>query len=143
MGVTVSDDDIQRCHRIGDYQEGKMRSAIVKFKCYKKRMDFLTNKKKLKPDVTGLTIKERREKLKSSIFITEDLSPYRGKVFRFICEYNKKHNLFAIVTTHNGMISLKRDVDDEKWINISSSLDFEDLGIPKKDFEEEFSELLV
>ena len=63
-------------------------------------------------------------------------------MFRFIQDYNSKNKLFDIVTTFDGMISLKKKMDDEKWINITSSLDFDDLGIPRDEYEEEFNELL-
>ena len=142
MGVTIVEEDIQRCHRIGKFKGGQMRPVIVKFRWYKKRMDFLTKKKKLKPDTEGLSISERKEKLKKATFITEDLTPYRGKVFRFIRDYNKNNSLFDIVTTHNGMISIKKNLGDKEWINISSSLDFEELGIPKDKYDKEFCELL-
>ena len=104
-------------------------------------MDFLTNKAKLKPDTKDLTIDQRKKLLKNSLFITENLCPYRGKVLRFIRDYNREHKLFEIVTTHNGLISCKKKIDDLEWINISSSLDFHDLGIPREKYENEFREL--
>ena len=76
MGVTIVEEDIQRCHRIGAYVEGRIRPVVVKFRWYKKRMDFLTKKRKLKPDTTGLSIAEKKEKLKKSVFVTEHLTPY-------------------------------------------------------------------
>ena len=142
MGVTIVEEDIQRCHRIGKFKEGQMRPVIVKFRWYKKRMNFLTNKKKLKLDTDGLSISEKKEKIKTAVFVTEDLTPYRGKVFRFIRDYNKEKRLYDIVTTHNGMISIKKNIEDKEWINISSSLDFDDLGIPRDKYEKEFCELL-
>ena len=142
MGVTIVKEDIQRCHRIGNYTEGKVRPVVVKFRWYKKRMDFLTNKKKLKPDTKNLNATERKELMKKSVFITEHLTPYRGKVFRFLRDYNNTKNVFDVVTTFDGMISIKRKLDDEKWVNVTSSLDFHDLGIPREEYEEEFDELL-
>ena len=119
-----------------------MRPVIIKFRWYKKRMDFLTNKKALRPNLDKLSIAEKKEKLKKSRFITEDLSPYRGKVFRFIRDYNRDHRIFDIVSTHNGLISCKKDKDDKEWIYIASSLDFIEHGIPYDDFKDEFGELL-
>ena len=141
LGVTVTKEDIQRCHRVGKYKEGKMRPIVCKFRWYKKRMDFLTKKKKLRPNTSGLNETQRRELMKKTPFIAENLCPYRGKVFKFIRDYNRQNKLFAIVTTHNGMISCKKNVDDDKWINITSALDFEINGIPREEFEEEFDEL--
>ena len=132
LGVTVCNEDIQWCHRMGKFKEGKILPIVCKFRWYKKRMDFLTKKKKLRPDTTGLTIDKRRELLKKSPFIAENLCPYRGKVFKFIRDYNRENKLFAIVTTHNSIISCKRHEDDEKWIHIFSSLDFEEHGIPRE-----------
>ena len=141
IGVDVCEEDIQRCHRVGKYREGKIRPIICKFRWYKKRMDFLTKKAKLKPDTKDLTIDQRKKLLKNSLFITENLCPYRGKVLRFIRDYNREHKLFEIVTTHNGLISCKKKIDDPEWINISSSLDFHDLCIPREKYENEFREL--
>ena len=105
-------------------------------------MDFLKNKSKLRPDVKNKSIEERRAILQKSRFITEDLTPYRGKVFRFVREHNKKHNLFEIVTTYNGIVSCKINKGDKEWINITSSQDFIMNGIPLEDFKDQFDELL-
>lgn len=142
LGIQVADEDIQRCHRIGKFREGKRRPIICKFRWYKKRMEFITKKKGLKPKLEGLTAAQREAVLKNSPFITEDLSPYRGKVFRFIKDYNRDYKLFEIVTTHNGLISCKKKKDDPNWINIASSQDFVERGIPRQAFEDIFDELL-
>ena len=142
IGIELADEDIQRCHRIGKFREGKRRPIIVKFRWYKKRMEFIKNKKKLKPNLDNMSISQRKAVLKNSPFIAEDLSPYRGKVFRFIKDYNRDYNLFEIVTTHNGLISCKKKKDDPNWINISSSQDFIEHGIPRQAFEDKFDELL-
>ena len=142
LGIEIADEDIQRCHRIGKFREGKRRPIIVKFRWFKKRMEFIKNKKKLKPNLENMSMSQRQNVLKNSPFITEDLSPYRGKVFRFIKDYNRDHKLFDIVTTHNGLISCKKKVDDPNWINIASSQDFIEHGIPRQAFEDQFDELL-
>ena len=88
-----------------------------------------------------MTIVERKAAYKTAKFISEDLSPYRGKVFRFVKDYNTKHKLFDIVTTYNGLISCKKHIDDKVWINIASSQDFIENGIPYDEFKDEFDEL--
>lgn len=150
LGVEVSDEDIQRCHRVGTFKSGKNRQIICRFRWYKKRMDYLKNKKKLKPSTDNMSIDERKAAYKAAPFITEDLSPYRGKVFRFVRHYNAKYKHFEIVTTFNGKISCKKTREDEKWINISSAQDFVINGIKyhehkdeyEKEFNEKFDELL-
>ena len=74
LGIDFSKDDVQRCHRVGKKRDTP-RQIIVKMRWFKKRMDFITNKKKLRPDLSDLSINEKKNLLSKSAFITEDLSP--------------------------------------------------------------------
>ena len=103
-------------------------------------MDFIKNKRKLKQNIKTdrMNSQDKRAVFKKTPFITEDLSPYRGKVFRFIRQYNEKYKKFEIVATFNGQISCKERREDERWINISSSQDFEINGINFFEFKDEY-----
>lgn len=138
LGIEVTESDIQRCHRVGTFKKGKKRQIICRFRWFKKRMDYIRSKKKLKPDTTDMTIEQRKAAFKNAPFITEDLSPYRGKVFRFLRAYNQKYKQFEIVTTFNGKISCKKSRDDPEWINITSTQDFEINDIDYDDFIDEY-----
>ena len=146
LGIDVTENDIQRCHRVGKKKtfngNSRIRPIIVKFKSYKKRMEFMDNKKKLFPNVKKLSIEERKKKISKSVFITEDLSPFRAKMFRHIRDFNKNKDKFDVVTTNNGDIVVKTLGSPEKegWRKIHSPEDFLSAGIPM-DFDE-FKEIL-
>ena len=136
----LSEKDIQRCHRVGKKRNGKPRPIIVKMRWYKKRMDFILNKKKLRPDTKNLSISEKKELLAKSPFITEDLTPYRFKIFRYVRSFNYDNNVFDYVTTYNGNILCKKD---DNAYYIASTEDFLKAGIPyDENFKKEFDELL-
>ena len=87
MGITITDDDIQRCHRLGKPKDdGTPRAIICKLKSFplKKMIMKGENKRKLRPNMTGKSVNERKEILKTSVFVAEDLSPFRGKIFRYV-----------------------------------------------------------
>ena len=109
---------------------------------YKKRMDFILNKKKLRPCLDDLSIQQKKDLLKKSPFITEDLTPYRFKVFRYVREFNKNNNIFDYVTTYNGKVLCKAKNDDV-FYHIASTEDFMKAGIPyDESFKKEFNELI-
>ena len=138
LGIEVLDEDIQRCHRVGKFKKGKARQIICRFRWFKKRMDFIRNKKKLKTNTDRMSLQERKAAFKKAPFITEDLSPYRGKVFRFVRSYNEKYKTFEIVTTFNGLISCKKRRDDDNWLNISSSQNIEINSINYDEYKDEY-----
>ena len=92
-------------------------------------MNILLNKKVINAAKTG--------KYKD-VFIVEDLTPFRGHIFKYVRDWNVKNKKFDVVTTDYGQIVVK-DKNDT-WYRISSTDDFHGAGIP---FDtEEFDELL-
>ena len=47
LGIAISKEDIQRCHRVGKPRRSGPRSIIVKLKYWSKRMEFIKSKSKL------------------------------------------------------------------------------------------------
>lgn len=146
MGITITEDDIQRCHRLGKvHTNGTPRAIVCKLKSFplKKAIMKGINKKKLKPNLTGKSIEERKNILKNTIFIAEDLSPFRSKIFRFVRNWNEENRVFDVVSSHYGKIVCKVKGKDE-WKHISSTEDFFDIGIPyDKKFKDEFTEIFI
>ena len=73
MNVNLTDMEIQRAHRLGRKRNGKPRSIIAKFMCYKKRSQFISSKKKLKDSVRF-----------SNVYVAEDLTSLRAKLLRYV-----------------------------------------------------------
>ena len=146
MGITITEDDIQRCHRLGKpHTDGSPRAIVCKLKSFPLKKSIMkgTNKKKLKPNLTGKSIEERRNILKNTIFVAEDLSPFRGKIFRYVRNWNEENRVFDVVSSHYGKIVCKVKGKDE-WKHISSTEDFFHIGIPyDQKFKEEFTEIFI
>ena len=144
MGIAITDDDIQRCHRLGKPKDdGTPRAIICKLKSFplKKMIMKGENKRKLRPNLTGKSVDQRKEILKTSVFVAEDLSPFRGKIFRYVRAWNDANKLFDVVSSHYGKIVCKVKNEDE-WKHISSTEDFFAVGIPYDDvFKKEFTEI--
>ena len=105
-------------------------------------MDFITNRKQLRPDLSDLSINEKEKLLSKSAFITEDLSPQRFKAFCYVTDYNYDKNVFDYVTTFNGKVLCKAKNEDT-YYHIASTEDFHAAGIPYDvNFDREFEELL-
>ena len=142
MKVDISEDDIERCHRLGKPRtNGTSRPIIARFRTYKKKRELVQEKKSLRipaEELEGLTPDEKREKLSTNPFIVEDLTPFRGHIFKYIRDWNFKNKKFDIVTTDYGQIVVK-DKNADTWHRISSTEDFHVADIP---FDaEEFDEL--
>ena len=76
--------------------------------------------------------------MRNNPFIVEDLTPFRGHVFKYVRDWNATHKKFDVVSTDYGQIVVK-ERNNDTWHRISSTEDFQDAGI---DFDaKEFGEL--
>ena len=75
LEIDLEDNEIQRVHRLGQKRRNheNPRPIIARFMSYKKRNEFLTNKRELK------TIEGRQH-----VFVCEDLAPLRYKLLKYI-----------------------------------------------------------
>ena len=124
LKIELADYDIQRVHRIGvkkTSRNAKPRPVIVRFVSYQKRNEFLFEKSKLKKSIHF-----------GNAFITEDLTPLRSKLLRYV----KKEcdNDFVLCHSYNGKIRMKKsaqkaglpldkngnDQGTGKWLTITS-----------------------
>ena len=124
--------DIQRVHRLGKKKKGpkaKPRPVIVRFASYKKRMEFMYKKSKLKvhPNFNG-------------VYLTEDLTSLQAKMLKYVKEVAK--NKFILFHTINGKIRMKRsareagtitnnerDTGTGNWLTIDSPDDLFKYGM--------------
>ena len=124
--------DIQRVHRLGKKKNGpkaKPRPVIVCFASYRKRMEFMEKKSKLKvqPNFNG-------------VYLTEDLTSLRAKMIKYVKEVGK--NKFVLFHTINGKIRMKqsareagtitnieRDTGTGNWLTIDSPDDLFKYGM--------------
>ena len=141
MGVSLSLDDIERCHRLGKPRDnGTNRPIIVRFSSYRKKKELMQKKKALRipeEEMKRLNADEKKERLAKNPFMVEDLTPFRGHIFRYVKDWNVKSKKFDVVTTDYGQIVVKeKDVDT--WHRISSTEDFTKAGIAfdAKEFDE-------
>ena len=95
----------------------------------------MEKRKGLTPDLTGKGIQERKNILKTAKFISEDLTPFRNKIFRYVKKWNDENHKWDVVATNYGKICCKIKNVDKKWISITTTDDFFDAGIP---FDDEF-----
>ena len=98
LKIELAEYDIQRVHRIGvktTSRNAKPRPVLVRFVSYQKRNEFLFEKSKLKKSMHF-----------SNAFMTEDLTPLRSKLLRYV----KKEcdNDFVLCHSYNGKIRMKK-----------------------------------
>ena len=144
--------DIQRVHRLGKKKKGpkaKPRPVIVRFASYRKRIEFMYKKSKLKvhPNFNG-------------VYLTEDLTSLRAKMLKYVKEVGK--NKFVLFHTINGKIRMKQsareagtitnnesDTGTGNWLTIDSpddlfkygmNIDFDKLNYTPLKFDIECSE---
>ena len=94
LKINLEQYDIQRAHRLSK-PRNKPTPIIVRFLSYKKRCEFLYAKSKLKEADTL-----------NNIFIAEDLTPLRMKLFYSL--KNECCNQFVMVHTYNRKIRMKK-----------------------------------
>jgi len=107
LEIDLKDNEIQRVHRLGQKRRNNenSRPIIARFVSYKKRNEFLTNKRELK-HIEG----------RQHVFVCEDLTPLRYKLLKYMQEscsdtftscYPRNGNMKAkLKTSENGSPSL-------------------------------------
>ena len=101
----------------------------------------MEKRKALAPDTRHITNSdEKRRMMSGARFITEDMTPFRGKLFRFVKDWNETNAKWDVVTTNYGKICCKVKNVEKKWDTITDTDDMFKLGIPyddkfKKDFK--------
>ena len=86
LNVDLKDLDIQRAHWLGQKRIGKTRPIIVRFVSFKKRLELLKLKKKLKTITTDVKNEDPSIKKLKNAFIAEDLTSLRAKLLRYVKE---------------------------------------------------------
>jgi len=102
--------DLQRAHRLGKKPKttkANPRGIIARFVSYKKRQEFIKNRKKLKS---------------TKISICEDLTPTRYKLYNYI----RKHENVESVYVTNGLLKVSYK---NEWFTVESSNDLFKLDI--------------
>ena len=111
LNIIIEDDDIERWHRFGKPRtDGTSRPIICRFGSYVKKRALIKEKKKLRvsdEEMATLTIEEKKEKLSKTVFLCEDLTPFRKHIFRYIRNQNNEHKMFDVVSSHYGQICCK------------------------------------
>ena len=124
--------DIQRVHRLGKKKKGpkaKPRPVIVRFASYRKKMEFMYKKSKLKvhPNFSG-------------VYLSKDLTSSRAKMLKYVKKVGK--NKFVLFYTVNGKIRMKQsareagtttnnesDTGTGNWLTIDSPDDLLEYGM--------------
>ena len=139
LNVDLKDLDIQRAHRLGQQGIGKTRPIIVRFVSFKKILELLKLKKKLKTITTDVKNEDPSIKIFKNAFITEDPTSLRAKLLHYVKE--KCDGRFAKVYTIYGKIIMKEtsdehddnDKSDENgnamWLKIETPDDLHKYGV--------------
>ena len=145
LDIALTNQDIERCHRLGKPRtNGTVRPVIVRFSSYRKKKQFVDNKKKLRIDedaFQSLSPEEKRQRLSNTPFLAEDLTPFRNHLFIYLRKWNEENKLFKVVTSHYGQIVVM-EKDEKTWHRISSPEDFLKAGIREFHREEFKDEIL-
>ena len=170
LGIVLSKENIQRCHRIGK-RRAKPRPIIVKLKCWSKRMEFIKAKATLRDvDWSTTLVKNDKEEVipdaaphvappedtennvnvgdvtkrngkNINIFITEDLSPFRLKILHYVKDFNNNEGQKIFdIITTRNGNITCRVKSTAQWHTISSPEDFLASGIPMN--ADKFTELM-
>ena len=106
--IDMTENDIQRCHFLGD----KKKKLICKFIPYRIRMKILLNKRVINGAKTG--------KYKD-VFISEDLTPMRSRLLWYMKK--KCSTKFTKVHSRDGVIKAKKegaDSAEDPWLSIKT-----------------------
>ena len=134
IGVAIADQDIQRCHHLGKLRtNGTHRQIICRLRWYGHKQKIMEKRKSLAPDTRNKSITEKKKMMAGARFITEDLTPFRGKLFRYVKAWNDTNGKWDAVTTNYGKICCKVKNTDKKWDTISTTEDMFSFGIPYDD----------
>ena len=131
VGLKLTNDDIQRAHRIGKrvtksgQPRNQPRQIIVKLYSYQKRCDFIVNKKALS---------KKYSTKDNVVFLTEDLTALRSKLLNYV--KNECDGKFKKCHTRNGVIkaTYTNDENDKDWKSIRCPDDLFKHGISSIDF---------
>ncbi|XP_071095336.1 uncharacterized protein [Haliotis cracherodii] len=82
--------DIDRCHRVGKKNMDRNRQVIVKFVSYRNRHKVISNRRMLRQN-------------RSSVYINEDLTKHRSKLFKLTRDLKAKH-LISSTWTYDGRV---------------------------------------
>ena len=142
IGVKLAAEDVQRCHRLGKARSnGTNRQIICRLRWYGKKEQIMAKRKLLAPNTENKSIDERKRMMANAPFFTEDMTPFRGKIFRFVKKWNKNNDKWEVVTTNYGKICCKVKNFEKKWVTITNTDDFLTHGIPyDEDFIKEFGD---
>ena len=143
VGVPITKENIQRCHRLGKpHADNTPRAIICRLNSYPLKKKILDNRKELLPNLKDKTIPEKNALLANAVFLTEDLTPFRGKLLKYVKEWNKSSLKYDVVTSSYGKIVCKIKNVERRWKSISSTDDFLDIGIPYDEkFKKTFPEI--
>ena len=100
IDVTVNDNDIEACHRVGKSKDGVPKKTIVRFCNRKNSKRALYNRKRLSPssmDSIGLG--------KTRIFISENLTNYNN-MLAYRCRKLKRANIIHNTYTRDGVVTI-------------------------------------
>ena len=117
LQIDLEDNEIQRVHQLGQKRRNNEnpRPIITTFVSYKKRNEFLTNKREFK-NIEG----------RQHVFVCEDLTPLRCKLLKYMqisCS-----DTFTSCYTRNGNIKAQLKTS-EKWVTVTSPDDLFKHGI--------------
>ena len=117
LEIDLEDNEIQRVHRLSQKRRNNEnpRPIIARFVSYKKKNEFLTNKRELKNI-------ERRQ----HVFVCEDLTPLRYKLPKYM--QTSCSDTFSSCYTRNSNIKAKLKTT-EIWVTITSPDDLLKHGI--------------
>ncbi|KAK3105848.1 hypothetical protein FSP39_007085 [Pinctada imbricata] len=93
LDITISEDDICRSHPIGEPNRHGKSQLIARFRNWKIKNNIFLNKKKLKGS-------------SDKVFITEDLTPYRQSLMKYISAAKRDKRLSSFWTS-DGRIFVK------------------------------------
>ena len=117
LEIDLEDNEIQGVHRLGQKRRNNEnpRPIIARFVSYKKRNEFLTNKRELK-NIEG----------RQHVFVCEGLIPLRYKLLKYM--QKSCSDTFTSCYTWNGNIKAKLKTTD-KWVTVTSPDDLIKHGI--------------
>ena len=117
MGVTITKDDINACHRLGARHHVRARAIIVRFFAREKRNQMLVNKNRLKDNDDY-----------KNVFISEDLTQLRAKLLHYV----KREERVASTYTGDGKIICQ--LRDNSRIMLESPDDLFKIGLTDIDY---------
>ena len=124
IDVDLESSDIEISHRLKGKANMKSQPIIVKFVSHKKKKELLFARRKLK----GVTVGDIFEHLedessKDRIFINENLTAHRRRLFGKLLSLRKKGTIFSTWTMDGKIFMKKTEVDISKLIKADMDID--------------------